>query len=139
MEEDTENMTEKEIREKINECDYQIDTAYKNLRNSARDVGTRGYDAAKNAQANAFSEASGSKTKMTLLPLLITLFGFFIFKASWFFGICMIIGGVVLSYNLNQSADRKQKEIQAQYNQMVNETESQQKNLNSVLDKHVSI
>ena len=132
-------MTEQEIKQKISDCDRQISSAYNNLRSAARDVGSRGYQAAQSARSSAVSEASGDKLKKTLLPLLITLFGFFMFGASWFLGPAMIIGGVVLAYNLNQKADAEKRRIEQEYNNMVSTAEYQQKNLNSVLDNNAKI
>lgn len=132
-------MTEQEIKQKISDCDRQISSAYNNLRSAARDVGSRGYQAAQSARSSAVSEASGDKLKKTLLPLLITLFGFFMFGASWFLGLAMIIGGVVLAYNLNQKADAEKRRIEQEYNNMVSTAEYQQKNLNSVLDNNAKI
>lgn len=132
-------MTEQEIKQKISDCDRQISSAYNNLRSAARDVGSRGYQAAQSARSSAVSEASGDKLKKTLLPLLITLFGFFMFGASWFLGLAMIIGGVVLVYNLNQKADAEKRRIEQEYNNMVSTAEYQQKNLNSVLDNNAKI
>lgn len=132
-------MTEQEIKQKISDCDRQISSAYNNLRSAARDVGSRGYQAAQSARSSVVSEASGDKLKKTLLPLLITLFGFFMFGASWFLGLAMIIGGVVLAYNLNQKADAEKRRIEQEYNNMVSTAEYQQKNLNSVLDNNAKI
>ena len=132
-------MTEQEIKQKISDCDRQISSAYNNLRSAARDVGSRGYQAAQSARSSAVSEASGDKLKKTLLPLLITLCGFFMFGASWFLGLAMIIGGVVLAYNLNQKADAEKRRIEQEYNNMVSTAEYQQKNLNSVLDNNAKI
>lgn len=132
-------MTEQEIKQKISDCDRQISSAYNNLRSAARDVGSRGYQSAQSARSSAVSEASGDKLKKTLLPLLITLFGFFMFGASWFLGLAMIIGGVVLAYNLNQKADAEKRRIEQEYNNMVSTAEYQQKNLNSVLDNNAKI
>lgn len=132
-------MTEQEIKQKINDCDRQIVSAYNNLRSAARDVGSRGYQAAQSARQSAISEASGNKTKNTLLPLIISVVGFFMFGVSWFLGLVMLIGGIVLAYNLNQKADKELKSVQSSYNQMVSVAENQQRNLNSTLDNNTKI
>lgn len=132
-------MTEQEIKQRINDCDRQIVSAYNNLRSAARDVGSRGYQAAQSARQSAISEASGNKTKNTLLPLIISVVGFFMFGVSWFLGLVMLIGGIVLAYNLNQKADKELKSVQSSYNQMVSVAENQQRNLNSTLDNNTKI
>ena len=132
-------MTEQELKQKINDCDRQIVSAYNNLRSAARDVGSRGYQVAQSARQSAISEASGNKTKNTLLPLIISVVGFFMFGASWFLGLVMLIGGIVLAYNLNQKADKELKSVQSCYNQMVSVAENQQRNLNSTLDINTKI
>lgn len=132
-------MTEQELKQKINDCDRQIASAFNNLRSAARDVGSRGYQAAQSARQSAISEASGNKTKNTLLPLIISVVGFFMFEASWFLGLVMLIGGIVLAYNLNQKADKELKSVQSSYNQMVSVAENQQRNLNSTLDNNTKI
>mgnify|MGYP001107293846 CR=1 FL=1 len=132
-------MTEQEIKQKINDCDRQIVSAYNNLRSAARDVGSRGYQAAQSARQSAISEASGNKTKNTLLPLIISVVGYFMFGVSWFLGLVMLIGGIVLAYNLNQKADKELKSVQSSYNQMVSVAENQQRNLNSTLDNNTKI
>lgn len=132
-------MTEQELKQKINDCDRQIVSAYNNLRSAARDVGSRGYQAAQSARQSAISEASGNKTKNTLLPLIISVVGFFMFGVSWFLGLVMLIGGIVLAYNLNQKADKELKSVQSSYNQMVSVAENQQRNLNSTLDNNTKI
>lgn len=132
-------MTEQEIKQKISDCDRQISSAYNNLRSAARDVGSRGYQAAQSALSSAVSEASKDKLKKTLLPLLITFFGVLMFDASWFLGLTMIIGGVVIAYNLNQKADAEERIIEQEYNEMVSTVKYQQNNLNSVLDNNEKI
>lgn len=132
-------MTEQEIRQKIDASERQITTAYNNLRSAARDVGTKGYQAAQTEQSSVVSSASGDKAKKTLLPLLISLFGLFLMGAAWFLGLLMIIGGIVLAYNLNQKADKELRSTQSTYNARVSAAENQQKNLNSVLDNNTKI
>lgn len=132
-------MTEQELKQKINDCDRQIVSAYNNLRSAARDVGSRGYQAAQSARQSAISEASGNKTKNTLLPLIISVVGFFMFGVSGFLDLVMLIGGIVLAYNLNQKADKELKSVQSSYNQMVSVAENQQRNLNSRLDNNTKI
>lgn len=132
-------MTEQEIKQKINNCDRQIVAAYNNLRSAARDVGSRGYQAAQNARQSAISEASENKTKNTLLPLIISVVGLFIFGVSWFLGLAMIIGGIGIAYNMNQKADKELRAVRSSYDQMVSVAENQQRNLNSTLDNNTLI
>lgn len=132
-------MTEQEIRQQINDCDRQIVAAYNNLRSAARDVGSRGYQAAQSARQSAISEASGNKSKNTFLPLIISVVGFFMLSVSGFLGFIMLVGGIVLAYNLNKKANKELRDVQSRYNQMVKEAENQQRNLNSTLDNNTKI
>ena len=132
-------MTEQEIMQRIDASERQINQAYSNLRSVARDVGHKGLEAAQSARNSAVSEASTSKTTKTLLPLLISLVGFFLFGSAWFLALLMVIGGIVLAYNLNQKADKEKRSIESEYNAMVNTAEYQQKNLFSTLDNNLKI
>ena len=132
-------MTEQEIKQKINDCDRQIVSTYNNLRSAAREVGSKGYQAAQSARGSAVSEADGRVTKNTLLPLIISVVGFFLFGAAWFLALLMVIGGIVLVYNLHQRAAGERRSVQSTYDQMVNAAENQQRNLNSTLDNNMKI
>lgn len=125
-------MTEQEIKQKINDCDWKIRSAYDNLRSAARDVGAMGYQAAQSDRSRAEFKASEDVLK-AYLPFLITLVGFFMFGVSWVLALVMIIGGIVLTTNLCSKADDKQKEVKQKYNNFVSTAEYQQNILNEVL------
>ena len=110
-------MTAQQAQSEINKCEQDIIRAHSSLCSAARSVG-----------ANAKECADGSKTKETLLPLIITLLGIFFFSTAWFIALCMIIGGIAMAYNSNQSA-----------NSVVNEVESAQRRLNSTIDDNSKI
>lgn len=132
-------MTEQEIKQILSECDWQINTAYNDLQSAARDLGSKGYQAAQSARSSAASEASTNKLIMTLCPLLMTLFGLVAFGIDWLMGLTLIIVGVVLAYNLNQKADNEKRMTEQEYRDKVSVAEYQQKNLNSVLDNNAKI
>lgn len=132
-------MSEQELMQKLNEWDRAITSSYNNLRSAAQEVGSRGYQSAQSARQSAVSSASDTKTTKTLLPLIISLVGIFLFGSAWFLALLMVIGGIVLAYNLNQKADKELRSVQYEYDPMVNTAENQQKNLNSVLDANTRI
>lgn len=132
-------MTEQEIKQKINDCDRQIVSAYNNLRMAAHEVGSRGYQAAQSVRQSAISSASGSKTAKTLLPLIISVLGLIIMGDSGLLGIGLIVGGIALSYNLNQKANDDQRKTEQQYNSMLSTTEYQLRTLSDVIDNNSKI
>ena len=132
-------MTEQEIMQQIDASERQIYLSYNSLRSAAREVGTKGVQAAQSARDSAVSQASSSKAAKTLLPLLISLVGLFLFGSAWFLALLMVIGGIVLAYNLYQKADSEKRSVESQYNSMVSVAENQQRNLNSILDNNARI
>lgn len=129
-------MTEQELKQKIDESDRQIVDAYSSLRLAAREVGVRGCQAAQRARSSVVSEVSGEKTKKTLLPLLISLVGLFIFGVAWFLGLIMLVAGIGIAYDLNQKADAELDQIRSAHNSMVSLAEEKQRELESVLDRN---
>ncbi len=111
-------MTSQEARRQVDACERQITGTYSNLRDATRSVG-----------ASAVQAASSKTTMSTLLPLIISLFGFFLCIGShpvW--GVLLIIAGCAIAYNTHQTAATVQKTV-----------ENQQKNLNSILDNNFKI
>lgn len=132
-------MTEQEIVRRINSCEQQITANYENLKNSARDVGETAMQAARAAQSRAVSAAKSDKNTKTFTPLLLVLLGLLIVSSSWFIGLLLIIGGVALSYNLNQKAASSLKKVEQQYSAIVSSTEYQRNNLNSTISTNDKI
>lgn len=113
-------MTVQQAQAEINTCEQEITRAHSSLCSAARTVGS-----------SAKECADGSKTKKTLLPLLISIIGIFLFSSfssAWFLGVILIIAGIVIAYNMNQSADS-----------VVSKVESAQKTLNSTIDSNSKI
>ncbi len=110
-------MTAQQAQAEINKCEQDITRAHSSLCSAARSVG-----------ASAKECADGSKTKKTLLPLIISVVGIFFFSSAWFLALCMIVGGIVIAYNMNQKAGS-----------VVNKVESAQKQLNSTIDNNSKI
>lgn len=110
-------MTVQQAQTEINKCEQDITRAHSSLCSAARTVGS-----------SAKECADGSKTKKTLLPLLISLMGILFFSSAWFLGLVLIIAGIVLAYNLNQSAGS-----------VVSKVEAAQKTLNSTIDNNSKI
>ncbi len=111
-------MTSQEARQQVEACECQITDAYSNLRDAVRSVGS-----------SATQAASSKTTTSTLMPLIISLFGLILCFAShpvW--GILLIILGIVIAYNMYQSAAS-----------VLNMVENRQKNLNSILDDNSKI
>lgn len=108
-------MTVQQAQAEINTCEQEITRAHSSLCSAARTVGS-----------SAKECADGSKTKKTLLPLLISIIG--IFLSAWFLGVILIIAGIVIAYNMNQSAGS-----------VVSKVESAQKTLNSTIDSNSKI
>ena len=95
-------MTISEAKKQINACEQSVNTAYSSLRTNARSVG-----------AEAMRSASNATTVKTLLPLIISVIGLFLLKASAFFAVSLIAGGIVLAYFLHKSAKDKQNKIES--------------------------
>lgn len=110
-------MTVQQAQTEINKCEQDITRVHSSLCSAARTVGS-----------SAKECADGSKTKKTLLPLLISLMGILFFSSAWFLGLVLIIAGIVLAYNLNQSASS-----------VVSKVEAAQKTLNSTIDNNSKI
>lgn len=110
-------MTSNEARQKVDECERQIVSAYSGLKGSARAVGF-----------SAVSAASNKTTMSTLLPLILCIIGLLCFGGPWFFGIVLIGLGIFIAYKLHASAKRVQ-----------NSVENCQKNLNSIIDFNTNI
>ena len=110
-------MTVQQAQTEINKCEQEITCAHSSLCSAARTVGS-----------SAKECADGSKTKKTLFPLLISIIGIFFFSSAWFLGVVLIIVGIVIAYNMNQSAGS-----------VVRNVESAQKTLNSTIDSNSKI
>lgn len=110
-------MTVQQAQDEINKCEWEITRAHSSLCSAARAVGS-----------SAKECADGSKTKKTLLPLLISIMGIFLFSSAWFSGVILIIAGIVIAYNMNQRAGS-----------IVSKVESAQKTLNSTIDSNSEI
>lgn len=111
-------MTVQQAQAEINKCEQEITRAHSALCSAARTVGS-----------SAKECADGSKTKKTLLPLIISVIGiFFYFGSAWFLGLVMIIAGIDKAYNMNQSAGS-----------VVSKVEAAQKTLNSTIDNNSKI
>lgn len=110
-------MTVQQAQAEINKCEQEITRAHSSLCSAARTVGS-----------SAKECADGNKTKKTLLPLIISLIGIFCFGSAWFLGVVLIIVGIVIAYNMNQSAGS-----------VVSKVESAQKTLNSTIDNNSKI
>ena len=110
-------MTVQQARAEINTCEQKITRAHYSLCSAARTVGS-----------SAKKCADGSKTKKTLLPLLISIIGIFLFSSEWVLGVILIIAGIVIAYNMNRSAGS-----------VVSKVESAQKTLNSTIDSNSKI
>lgn len=110
-------MTVLQAQAEINKCEQEITHAHSTLCSAARTVGS-----------SAKECADGSKTRKTLFPLLISLVGIFLFGSAWFLGLVLIIVGIVIAYNMNQSAGS-----------VVSKVEAAQKTLNSTIDNNSKI
>lgn len=110
-------MTVQQAQAEINKCEQEITRAHSSLCSAARTVGS-----------SAKECADGSKTKKTLLPLIISLIGIFCFGSAWFLGVVLIIVGIVIAYNMNQSAGS-----------VVSKVEAAQETLNSTIDNNSKI
>lgn len=86
-------MTVQQAQAEITKCEQEITRAHSSLCSAARTVGT-----------SAKECADGSKTKKTLLPLLISVIGIFFFSSAWFLGVVLIVVGIFIAYSMNQSA-----------------------------------
>ena len=110
-------MTVQQAQDEINKCEREITRAHSSLCSAARTVGS-----------SAKECADGSKAKKTLLPLIISIIGIFLFSSAWFLGVILIIAGIVIAYNMNQRAGS-----------IVSNVESAQKTLNSMIDSNSKI
>lgn len=110
-------MTVQQAQAEINKCEQDITRAHSSLCSAAMSVGS-----------SAKECADGSKTKKTLLPLLISLIGIFCFAGAWFLGLVLIIVGIAIAYNMNQSAGK-----------VVSKVEAAQKTLNSTIENNSKI
>lgn len=110
-------MTVQQAQAEINKCEQDITRAHSSLCSAARTVGS-----------SAKECASGSKIKKTLLPLLISLIGIFSLSSATFWGLVLIIVGIVIAYNMNQNAGA-----------VVGKVVTAQKTLNSTIDNNSKI
>lgn len=110
-------MTVQQAQAEINKCEQEIAFAHSSLCIAARTVGS-----------SAKECADGSKTKKTLFPLIISLVGIFLFGYAWFWGLVLIIVGIVIAYNMNQSAGF-----------VVSKVDAAQETLNSTIDNNSNI
>lgn len=87
-------MTIQDARKQINDAETNVTRAFSDMKSSA-------YSMAGAAE----SEAHTNTTTKTLVPLIACLIGFFCCVAgSWGWGIFLIIGGAVVSYNMHGGA-----------------------------------
>lgn len=110
-------MTVQQAQAEINKCEQEITRTHSSLCSAARRIGS-----------SAKECADDSKTKKTLFPLIISLIGIFCFGSAWFLGVVLIIVGIVIAYNMNQSAGS-----------VVSKVEAAQKTLNSTIDNNSKI
>lgn len=110
-------MTSQDASQQLNACESQIADTYLKLRGAAIRMGS-----------SATKAASSKTTSNTLLPLIISLVGFIFCFAAPFWGVVLIIGGIVIAYKTHQSAASVRKNI-----------ETQVKYLNSTLDSNSRI
>lgn len=110
-------MTIQQAQAEINKCEQEITRAHSSLCSAAKTVGS-----------SAKQCADGSKTKKTLLPLLISLIGIFCFGSAWFLGVILIIVGIFIAYTNNLGAGI-----------VVRKVEAAQKTLNSTIDNNSRI
>ena len=109
-------MTSQEARQQLDACESQITGTYSNLRDAARNMGS------------SAAQAASSKTTMsTLLPLIISLFGLFLSASHPFWGIILIIMGIVIAYNTNKLAASVQKDVEQQVRYLNNTLDSNSK------------
>lgn len=109
-------MTSQEARQQLDACESQITGTYSNLRDAARNMGS------------SAAQAASSKTTMsTLLPLIIPLFGLFLSASHPFWGIILIIMGIVIAYNTNKLAASVQKDVEQQVRYLNNRLDSNSK------------
>lgn len=110
-------MTVQQAQAEINKCEQDITRAHSSLCSAARTVGS-----------SAKKCASGSRIKKTLLPLLISLIGIFSLSSVKFWGLVLIIVGIVIAYNMNQDAGT-----------VVGKVKTAQETLNSTIDNNSKI
>lgn len=110
-------MTIQQAQAEINKCEQEITRAHSSLCSAAKTVGS-----------SAKQCADGSKTKETLLPLLISLCGIFFFGSAWFLSVILIIVGIFIAYANNQGEGI-----------VVRNVEAAQKTLNSTIDNNSRI
>lgn len=109
-------MTSQEARQQLDACESQITGTYSNLRDAARNMGS------------SAAQAASSKTTMsTLLPFIISLFGLFLSASHPFWGIILIIMGIVIAYNTNKLAASVQKDVEQQVRYLNNTLDSNSK------------
>ena len=97
-------MTSQEAWQQINTRESQIKEKYSNLCNAAKSMGKNVNDA-----AHATTE------KITLLPLIISLFGLILcFVTHPFWGVILIIAGIACAYYTHQEAAKIQNAINNQ-------------------------
>lgn len=110
-------MTVQQAQAEITKCEQEITRAHSSLCSAARTVGT-----------SAKECADGSKTKKTLLPLLISVIGIFFFSSAWFLGVVLIVVGIFIAYSMNQSASS-----------VVSKVATAQNTLNSTIENNSKI
>lgn len=136
-------MTLQEARQQIDACECQITSAYYDLRNAARAVGSAGYNAVFREKEQIEREVDGSiaqkarKRKLSLLIFLI--FSLMFFAASHpIWGVMLIIVGIFGPLLLQPAEPEEDKRIK-EANGMLDSISHAKSSLNSTLANNNTI
>ncbi len=132
-------MTEGEAKRAIQDCEKRIRTTYADLVHDAERLGSDSLQEAKTAKNNETSSASAAIVGKTVLPLLLSVLGVFLFSVSWFLALLLIIGGIVLAHKLYKKAVDNRDSVRRQTDSTVNFVTSQKNRLDEALTTRRSI
>ena len=106
-------MTSQEAKKQIVDCDRDITNEYSKLQNAARHMG-----------ASAVQAAASRVSKRTLMPMLISLFGFILcLVSSLGWGITFIVLGTIISYASHSATISVQRSIENNQKTLISQLE----------------
>lgn len=110
-------MTTQEAKALIDSSENKIITSYSQF-----------YASAEKLRDEGLASARQRTMLHTLLPLILCVIGLLIFSSAWFWGLCLIIGGIVLAAKLYDNAKREEHNV-----------ESAARDLDAILKNHQKI
>ena len=129
-------MTEQELLQKLNTCDRQIASSYRDLQKAARSLSKKGCDAASAAQVRAVQAVRDSKSKWIYIPIWISLLGFLL---TPFVGIITLIIGIYAYSGRKKTVESAAEQVRREHETMISAANTRRNALETVLQNHATI